>query len=89
MRWAVPWFQLTLLLSNVMIVGQHWFFQLTLLGQLALLIVALAGSVIHPKSKAIGLKIPAFFMLVNIASAHALIDYLRGIRAVTWTPSKR
>ena len=89
MRWAVPWFQLALLLSNMAVVGQHWFFQLTLLGQLALLIMALIGSVLHPKPSAIALKIPAFFMQVNIASAHALIDYLRGTRAVTWTPSKR
>lgn len=89
MRWAVPWFQLTLLISNVLIAGQHWFFQLTLLGQLTLLIMALTGSVLHPKPNTVILKIPAFFMQVNIASAHALIDYLRGTRAVTWTPSKR
>ena len=89
MRWAVPWFQLTLLISNVIIAGQHWFFQLTLLGQLTLLIMALTGAVLHPKPNTVILKIPAFFMQVNIASAHALIDYLRGTRAVTWTPSKR
>lgn len=89
MRWAVPWFQLLLLLSNLMIAGQHWFYQLALLGQFALLIAALIGSVLYPKPKASWLKIPAFFMQVNIASAHALVDYLRGARVVTWTPSRR
>lgn len=89
MRWAVPWFQVILLFSNALIAGQHWFYQLTLFGQLLLLIAALIGSVLYPKPEQPWLKIPAFFMQVNIASAQALIDYLRGVRAVTWTPSKR
>ena len=89
MRWAVPWFQLLLLVSNVIIAGEHWFYQLALMGQLVLLIAALIGSVLYPKSNAIWLKIPTFFMQANIASAHALVDYLRGTRAVTWTPSRR
>ena len=89
MRWAVPWFQLLLLTSNVMIVGQHWFYQLTLAGQLVFLIAALVGSVLYPTPNVVWLKIPAFFMQANIASAQALLDYLRGTRAVTWTPSRR
>lgn len=89
MRWAVPWFQLLLLASNVLIAGQHWFYQVTLAGQLVLLLTALVGSVLNPIPNKIWLKIPAFFMQANIAAAHALVDYLRGIRAVTWTPSRR
>ena len=89
MRWAVPWFQLLLLTSNVMIVGQHWFYQLTLAGQLVFLIAALVGSVLYPTPNVVWLKIPTFFMQANIASAQALLDYLRGTRAVTWTPSRR
>ncbi|MBV1960611.1 MAG: glycosyltransferase family 2 protein [Immundisolibacteraceae bacterium] len=89
MRWAVPWFQGLLLLTNVVIAGEHWFYQLTLAAQLALLISALIGSVLQPKPNVIWLKIPTFFMQANIAAAHALIDYLRGTRAVTWTPSRR
>ncbi len=89
MRWAVPWFQLLLLGSNLAIVDQHGFYQLALLGQLTLLTTALVGSVIYPKTDVIWLKIPAFFMQVNIAAAQALIDYLMGKRAITWAPSQR
>lgn len=89
MRWAVPWFQLLLLFSNVIIAGQHWFYQLTLAGHLALLTAALVGSVLYPTPTKAWLKIPTFFMQANIAAAHALIDYLSGTRAVTWTPSRR
>lgn len=89
MRWAVPWFQLLLLLSNVMIVGQHWFYLVSLTGQLILLLTALVGAVIYPTPNSTWLKIPTFFMQANVASAHAFIDYVRGTRAVTWTPSRR
>ncbi|MDF1819138.1 MAG: glycosyltransferase [Immundisolibacteraceae bacterium] len=89
MRWAVPWFQAALLISNVWIVGEHWFYQFTLLAHIALLVVAMVGLAQHPKPLQAWLKFPAFFMQVNIAAAHALLDYIKGERSVTWTPSKR
>ena len=89
MRWAVPWFQLLLIISNLLIADQHWFYVVTLAGQIALLITALIGSALYPTPAVIWLKIPAFFMQANIAAGHALIDFLRGKRAITWTPSRR
>jgi hypothetical protein len=35
------------------------------------------------------LKLAFFFVQVNIAIAHATINFLMGRRMVTWTPSKR
>ena len=89
MRWAVPWFQIPLLITNLFIAHVNAFYALILTGHLLLLGAALIGSVVTPRPTNIALKIPAFFMQVNIASAHAVIDYFRGQRMVTWSPSKR
>ena len=89
MRWAVPWFQVPLLITNLFIAHVNAFYALILTGHLLLLGAALIGSVVTPRPTNIALKIPAFFMQVNIASAHAVIDYFRGQRMVTWSPSKR
>ncbi len=89
MRWAVPWFQIPLLVSNLFIAHVHPFYALVLTAHLLLLAAALIGSVVTPRPTNVALKIPAFFMQVNVASAHAVIDYLLGRRMVTWSPSKR
>ncbi|HAC34738.1 MAG TPA: glycosyl transferase [Gammaproteobacteria bacterium] len=89
MRWAVPWFQIPLLITNLFIAHVNAFYALILTGHLLLLGAALIGSVVTPRPTNMALKIPAFFMQVNIASAHAVIDYFRGQRMVTWSPSKR
>lgn len=88
-RWGVPWFQAGALISNIYLADTHLFYQIMLTMHVLLISIALVGAVCTPQLSSSWIRIPTFFMQVNIASAHALIDFLQGKRAVTWTPSKR
>lgn len=89
MRWAVPWLLIavavlslvlwpTSVLARVVAVGQAGFYGLVLLGTL---IPALQRSAL--------VRIPVFFVQVNVGIAHATCSFLMGKRIVAWTPSKR
>ena len=89
MRWGVPWFMLAFLISSAALSQQHGFYALALIGQLSFYSVVLLGH-LSPSLRSFTLvKIPYFFMQVNIAIAHATILFLLGKRMTTWTPSKR
>ena len=89
MRWLVPWFQLTLFVSNLLIWQTHNLLALLLAGQVAFYLLALTGW-LSTTSRSMSLfKIPYFFMQVNIAIAHAGILFLLGKRITKWEPSKR
>jgi len=89
MRWLVPWFQIALLLSNIIIWSSHIFFTLLLLAQASFYIFALIGWLLVPARSNNLFKIPYFFMQVNIAIAHAGVQFLMGKRITKWEPSKR
>ncbi len=89
LRWAVPWFMLSLLVSSVILSGQHWFFCLALLAQLAFYALVAMGYLSSNLRSYTVIKIPYFFAQVNLAIAAATIMFLRGERMTTWSPSKR
>jgi len=51
--------------------------------------IAITGSLNKTFSSNIFVRLPAFFVAVNISIFIAWLKYLRGIRAVSWEPSKR
>ncbi|MGX5172739.1 glycosyltransferase family 2 protein [Aliikangiella sp. IMCC44653] len=89
MRWTVPWFLILCFISNLLLVSQHSFYQLLMLAQVSFYLVALLGWM-SAKARAFSLiKIPYFFVQVNLAIAHATLQYISGKRVTVWAPSKR
>jgi hypothetical protein len=89
MRWAVPWFQLLLLFTSVLLAGKGGIYALALLGQLLFYGVVIAGHIKPELRERTLVKIPYFFVQVNLAIARATVDFLRGRRMTVWTPSQR
>ncbi|PCI14573.1 MAG: glycosyl transferase [Thiotrichales bacterium] len=89
LRWTVPWFMLLLLMTSVILSGQHWFFCLALLAQLGFYALVAVGYLSSNLRSRTVIKIPYFFAQVNLAIAAATIMFLRGKRMTTWSPSKR
>jgi len=89
MRWLVPWFQISLFFSNLLVWQTHVIFTLLLTGQIVFYTLALIGWLFKPARGNTLFKIPFFFMQVNIAIAHASLQFLLGKRITKWEPSKR
>ncbi len=89
MRWLVPWFMLTLLLASLTVWQQHFLYALLLVGELAFYTLAVIGWLIKSARSNNLIKIPFFFMQVNIAIAHAGLQFISGKRVTKWEPSKR
>lgn len=87
MRWAVPWFMLLALLSSWALARTHWFYAAAFAAQAALYVLA-SWARGRPALPAL-LKIPYFFVQVNVAIAHATLAFLFGKRVTVWEPSKR
>ncbi len=89
LRWAVPWFMALLLLASIILSGQHWFFGIALAAQLGFYVLVMAGYLSSRLRLYTIVKIPYFFVQVNLAIAAATVMFLQGKRMTTWTPSKR
>ncbi|MEP1216113.1 MAG: glycosyltransferase [Marinobacter sp.] len=89
MRWAVPWFQILLFVTSVLLAGKGAIYSLALLAQLLFYGVVIVGHVKPGLRERTVFKIPYFFVQVNLAIARATIDFLKGRRMTVWTPSKR
>ncbi|MEP0001176.1 MULTISPECIES: glycosyltransferase family 2 protein [Marinobacter] len=89
MRWAVPWFQVLLLLVSFAVAGKGGIYTLALILQLAFYGCVAAGHFMPELRMHTLVKIPYFFVQVNLAVAHATLGFLNGRRMTVWTPSKR
>ncbi|MBW4933398.1 glycosyltransferase family 2 protein [Marinobacter sp. F4206] len=89
MRWAVPWFQLLLLGTSVALSGKGGVYLLVLLGQIAFYLLVIFGHFVPAMRARTWVKIPYFFVQVNVAIAQATLFFLTGRRMTVWTPSKR
>ncbi len=89
MRWSVPFFLLLSFLVNLLLVSAGPEYQFLLCGQL---VFYLSGLVAHYSTsirRFAVIRIIYFFLLVNVAIAHALVLFLSGTRMLVWQPSKR
>jgi glycosyltransferase involved in cell wall biosynthesis len=89
MRWLVPLFMLTTLLSNVFLLGQHEMYDLLFLGQIGFYLLAYSGHLSMKLRNNIVIKLIYFFVQVNLATAQAMLMFLCGKRITKWEPSKR
>lgn len=89
MRWLVPWFMITLLISNIILWQAHLLYTALLIGQFAFYFASLIGWAIKSTRTHYLIKIPFFFMQVNTAITHASLQFISGKRITRWEPSKR
>lgn len=89
MRWAAPWFQALLLALSFALAGESVIYSLALMLQLAFYGCAVAGHIAPRLRRHLLIKIPYFFVQVNIAVAHATVSFLSGRRMTVWSPSQR
>ena len=84
LRWLVPFFLLTIFLSNLMLVG-NFFYNMTFILQIIFYGLALVGWVGERWNvKFKPFSIPLYFSTVNIAAMVSLYRTLKGYKAVTW-----
>jgi cellulose synthase/poly-beta-1,6-N-acetylglucosamine synthase-like glycosyltransferase len=88
-RWAVPWFLVGALVTNVLLLDAGMLYRWLLVLQLAGYTLAVAGMFSSALRRFGLVRIAYFFVLSNAALALAAIDFLRGRRVVQWEPSVR
>lgn len=88
-RWLVPFAMISALLSNLALVTESVFYQVLLATQVCFYSMALAYAWCHWVPKTNLLRLPSFFVLVNLSILDAWLRYVRGDRVFQWEPSKR
>ncbi len=91
LRWLVPFFLIFALISNISLVlgGQGYFYPLVLFLHILFYCLAVYGFLMPAQDKGTFIKIPLYFLTVNLAIVVAWYKYLSGNRMVMWTPSSR
>lgn len=89
MRWMVPWFMITTLLSSLYLYEQHFIYLLAVWIQILFYCTAGAGLLFKVLQKVSIVRIISYFTLANIAIAQATILFLMGKRVTQWTPTAR
>ena len=87
MRWLVPWFMMAALAANLVLSLRGSLYRALLLGQCMFYILSIIGS--RTGRGSFLFKFPHFFVQANISILISWIQYLKGERYVTWTPSGR
>jgi cellulose synthase/poly-beta-1,6-N-acetylglucosamine synthase-like glycosyltransferase len=88
-RWLVPFAMIAALVANAVLAPSSLFFQGALAVQMMFYVVALAYLATTRLPSFGMLRIPSFFVMVNLSILDAWIRYIRGERIVSWSPSKR
>lgn len=88
-RWLVPFAMIAALVANAVLASSSLFFQGTLVAQVVFYAVALAYLATKRLPSFGMLRIPSFFVMVNLSILDAWFRYFRGERIVSWSPSKR
>lgn len=89
MRWAVPWFQGLLLVVSFFMAANGGIYFLALVLQLVFYGCVIGGHLKPSLQNYSFIKIPYFYVQVNLAVAHATLKFLGGHRMTVWTPSQR
>ena len=88
-RWLVPFAMIAALMANAVLASSSLFFQGTLVAQVVFYAAALAYLATKRLPSFGMLRIPSFFVMVNLSILDAWFRYFRGERIVSWNPSKR
>ena len=85
----VPFALIAAFLSNLFLASYSAFYFLTFILQLVFYAFAFGGVWITLFSRKYFLKIPSFFVLVNLSILMAWYRYFQGERLLAWEPSQR
>jgi len=89
LRWMIPVFLVILFVSNLALLGSHWFWDLAFMLQIAFYGSALVGILAERANVTFKLlTIPLYFVTVNAAAAVAMYRICKGHKAVTWETSR-
>jgi glycosyltransferase involved in cell wall biosynthesis len=88
-RWLVPFGMIGALACNAVLAWQSRAYSILLAAQLGFYAIALGGLLWKPLARLSLVKLPAFFVLVNVSILQAWWRYLTGERLVAWEPSRR
>jgi hypothetical protein len=88
-RWLVPFAVILAFLSNAVLISRSGFYLYIFICQLIFYAIAFGGIWANLFSRKHILKIPLFFVLVNLSILHAWYRYTRGERMMSWNPSER
>ncbi|MET0648479.1 MAG: glycosyltransferase family 2 protein [Pyrinomonadaceae bacterium] len=87
MRYLVPLFLLTVLLSSAVLAPRSLFYAAAFAGQAAFYVAALAGWVLERAGLRVRLlSLPHYFVLANLAAVIAFYKFARGERYARWEP---
>lgn len=89
LRWLVPFFLSIAFFSNLILSTNSFLYFIIFLCQLCFYCISIWQWINDKPSSNILLKIPTFFLIVNLSILIAWWKYLKGHRVVMWTPSKR
>jgi len=89
LRWAVPWFLILLATTSLLLAPKGGFYLFVMLCQIVFYGIVITGHLSSYQREKTLVKIPYFFVQVNVAIAHATLRFLRGERMTVWSPSKR
>jgi hypothetical protein len=88
-RWLVPFAVFLAFFSNALLIRDLAFYLYAFILQCAFYTFAIWGIWTNRCSKKYFLKIPQFWVLVNLSILNAWYRYLRGERMMSWQPSRR
>jgi len=89
MRWLVPWFILTAIISNMILTFHENIYSVILFFQVLFYLFAIIGKTKNRISRILIFKLPYYFIQVNWGILISWIRYLKGERVVMWQPSDR
>ena len=88
-RWLVPFYLLLLFTANLFLWPVHMFYQVTLLAQVAINILAIIGVIFPGANRMALIRIPSFFVMVNWSIIVSWYYYCIGKEFIVWEPTKR
>jgi hypothetical protein len=87
-RWLVPFAMISALICNGLLIADSNFYLSIFTVQFMFYALAITD-IRHRNLKNGILKIPSFFVIVNLSILNAWYKYLKGERLIAWEPSKR
>lgn len=88
-RWLVPWFMILGAISVTVLASEGGIYALMFWVMVAIVAAAAAAYLKPALQKHKALKVPLFFIVVNLGIFFAWLRFLRGSRTVAWDPSKK
>ena len=82
-RHFIPYFLIPLFAANLFLVRAGWFYVLTMVGQLLVYTLAVAGTLLHTRARL--LTVPYYFCFVNAAAFLGILSIIRGRKLDAWS----